>query len=143
MSNIKKFEDLDVWKLSRDFCKDVFDIIEQTELKNNWKLRDQIDASSGSIMDNIAEGFERGGTKEFIQFLGFSKGSCAESRSQLNRIFDRGFISKSRFEELNNKSETISRQLNGFIGYLKKTEIRGYKFEEQQVEYKNESGFLS
>ncbi|NCP53360.1 MAG: four helix bundle protein [Flavobacteriales bacterium CG18_big_fil_WC_8_21_14_2_50_32_9] len=135
MATYKNFEDLEVWKLSREYCKEIYDIIDTTPLKNSWKLRDQIDGASGSIMDNIAEGFERGGTKEFIQFLGFSKGSCGETRSQLYRIYDRRFIDEELFKKLINKSNQISKQLNGFITYLKQTGIKGYKFEEDQEVY--------
>ena len=135
MATYKNFEDLEVWKLSREYCKEIYDIIDNTPLKNSWKLRDQIDGASGSIMDNIAEGFERGGTKEFIQFLGFSKGSCGETRSQLYRVYDRGFIDEPKMKELTDKSFQISKQLNGFISYLKQTKIKGYKFEEDQEVY--------
>ena len=135
MATYKTYEDLEVWKLSRELCKDIYSIIENTPLKNNWKLRDQIDGSSGSIMDNIAEGFERAGTKEFIQFLGYSKGSCGETRSQLYRCFDRDYISEEKKNELIEKTESISKQINGFISYLKKTKIKGFKFEEDQEDY--------
>lgn len=135
MATYTNFEDLEVWKLSREYCSEIYEIIETTSLKNNWKLRDQIDGASGSIMDNIAEGFERGGTKEFIQFLGFSKGSCGETRSQLYRIFDRGFIDENKLKYLVTKSQQISKQINGFIKYLKQTDIKGYKFEEDQEIY--------
>lgn len=135
MATYTNFEDLEVWKLSREYCSEIYEIIETTSLKNNWKLRDQIDGASGSIMDNIAEGFERGGTKEFIQFLGFSKGSCGETRSQLYRIFDRGFVDENKLKYLVTKSQQISKQINGFIKYLKQTDIKGYKFEEDQEIY--------
>lgn len=135
MATYTIFEDLEVWKLSREYCNEIYEIIETTPLKNNWKLRDQIDGASGSIMDNIAEGFERGGTKEFIQFLGFSKGSCGETRSQLYRVFDRGFIDENKLKYLVTKSQQISKQINGFIKYLKQTDIKGYKFEEDQEIY--------
>lgn len=135
MATYTNFEDLEVWKLSREYCSEIYEIIETTSLKNNWKLRDQIDGASGSIMDNIAEGFERGGTKEFIQFLGFSKGSCGETRSQLYRVFDRGFIDENKLKYLVTKSQQISKQINGFIKYLKQTDIKGYKFEEDQEIY--------
>src|SRR5690606_18901082 len=135
MATYTNFEDLEVWKLSREYCSEIYEIIETTSLKNNWKLRDQIDGASGSIMDNIAEGFERGGTKKFIQFLGFSKGSCGETRSQLYRIFDRGFIDENKLKYLVTKSQQISKQINGFIKYLKQTDIKGYKFEEEQEIY--------
>ncbi|MGE0090002.1 MAG: four helix bundle protein [Bacteroidales bacterium] len=77
---VSKFEDLDVWKLGRDLYKNVFQITSREPFFNDFKFRDQIRASSGSISDNIAEGFDRGGNKEFIQFLSIAKGSCGETR---------------------------------------------------------------
>lgn len=78
MGTVTKFEDLEIWQLSRTFCRAVYDIIENTNLKTNYRLATQIDGSSGSIMDNIAEGFERNGNKEFVQFLSIAEASCGE-----------------------------------------------------------------
>lgn len=100
MATVNKFEDLEIWQLSRILYKEVYQIIEESNLKNNYRLCNQIDGSSGSIMDNIAEGFERNGNKEFIQFLSIAKASCGETRSQLYRVFDRNFMSKEKFEIL-------------------------------------------
>ena len=69
MATWKSFEDIEVWHLAREFCKDIFRVINYDELKKDFRLKDQINGSSGSIMDNIAEGYGRGGNKEFIQFL--------------------------------------------------------------------------
>jgi four helix bundle protein len=80
-------------------------------------------------MDNIAEGFGRGGNKEFIQFLGYARGSNNETKAQLQRIFDRKYISESLFVELYCKSETINEQLSKFMGYLKLSDRRGSKFD--------------
>lgn len=85
MATIKRFEDLDAWKISRELCSKIGEIIDKELFKKNYRLIGQIEGSSGSIMDNIAEGFERGTRAEFIQFLGYSKGSCVEFRSQLYR----------------------------------------------------------
>ena len=83
MSKIENFEDLEIWKKARIICDDIFKVRERTKLKADYRLFDQINASSGSIMDNIAEGFERNGNREFIQFLSIAKASCGETRSQL------------------------------------------------------------
>lgn len=98
MARVEMFEDLEIWQRAREICNDVYDLIESTPLGRNYALRDQMDKSSGSVMDNIAEGFERNGNKEFIQFLSIAKASCGELRSQLYRTLDRGHIDKETFE---------------------------------------------
>jgi four helix bundle protein len=89
MAEIKKFEELECWKKARVLCDQVFQLCTQTSLRTEFAFKDQILRSSGSVMDNIAEGFERGGNKEFIQFLLIAKASCAEVKSQLYRSMDR------------------------------------------------------
>ncbi|MDR3022400.1 four helix bundle protein [Chryseobacterium sp.] len=128
MGTINRFEDLEIWKLSRELCNEVYHIIESTNLKNNFKLCNQIDASSGSVMDNIAEGFERNGNRESIQFLSIAKASCGETRSQLYRVFDRNFISQEKFETLIEQTETLSRKISSFIKYLNTTDLKGTKY---------------
>ena len=130
MGTVKNFEDLEIWKSARVVCKEVFQIKESTELKNDFKLYNQLNGSSGSIMDNIAEGFERNGTKEFIQFLAISKASCGETRSQLYRALDRKYISNENFQALYDKLILLSKQISSFISYLQKSELKGTKFRE-------------
>tara|TARA_R100001369_G_scaffold29172_1_gene52389 strand:+ start:79144 stop:79539 length:396 start_codon:yes stop_codon:yes gene_type:complete len=129
MAHYDRFEDLDIYKLSRIQCNDIWKIIISTELSKDYKLKEQINGSSGSVMDNIAEGFGRGGNKEFIQFLGYARGSNNETRAQLQRIFDRNYISESLYVELYSKSETINEQISKFMGYLKLSDRRGSKFD--------------
>lgn len=100
MATVKQFEDLEIWKLARILCNDINKIASSTELRNDYKLYGQIDGSSGSVMDNIAEGFERNGNREFIQFLSIAKASCGETRSQLYRGLDRNYINKNKFDNL-------------------------------------------
>ncbi len=125
MATIRRFEDMDAWKLSRELCKKIGDLIDGGGLKNNFRLIGQIEGSSGSVMDNIAEGFERGTRAEFIQFLGYSKGSCGELRGQLYRLLDRQYISKEQFDEYYSMAIRISMMLQKFIRYLQKTSIQG------------------
>lgn len=128
MGRIEKFEDLEVWQKAREICKKVFEIRNRSELKSDYRLYDQINAASGSIMDNIAEGFERNGNREFIQFLSIAKASCGEVRSQLYRIKDRNYISSEEFEILLEDVRSLSKQIGGFIAYLQKSDYKGTKF---------------
>ena len=128
MATIKNFEDLEIWKISRLLCNEIDIIIKSTPLNSDYKLKEQINGASGSIMDNIAEGFERSGNKEFKQFLAIAKGSCGETRSQLYRIFDRAYIDKDKFEELNEITIELGNKIGAFIKYLNNTEHRGHKY---------------
>lgn len=127
MATIKQFEDIEAWKIARELCKKLGAFIDAGTFKNSFKLISQIEASSGSIMDNIAEGFERGTRAEFVQFLGYSKGSCGELRSQLYRALDREFISKSDFDELHTMSTYVSGKIQNLISYLNKTNVEGIR----------------
>ncbi|MDY6801531.1 MAG: four helix bundle protein [Bacteroidota bacterium] len=128
MAKIEKFEDLEVWQVARELCKIVYSLTKKDLFCKDFELVRQIQKSSGSIMDNIAEGYERDGNKEFMQFLSISKGSCGEVRSQSYRALDQSYISKEEFEELYNKASSISKMLSGFINYLRKSEINGIKY---------------
>ncbi|MDZ7758439.1 four helix bundle protein [Rhodohalobacter sp.] len=127
---VERFEDLEIWQLSRELCKDVYQITSLEPFSRDFKLIDQIRGSSGSIMDNIAEGFERGGNKEFIQFLSIAKGSCGETRSQLYRAFDCKYITEAKLKSLTNSAISISKKISTLMNYLKKSDIKGPKYKQ-------------
>jgi len=93
----------------------------------DFGLRDQIRRASVSIMSNIAEGFERGSNKEFIQFLYIAKGSAGEVREQLYVALDQIYINQASFNSLNKNATEISRMLSGLINYLNKSSFKGEK----------------
>lgn len=129
MGKIKEFEDLEIWQHARGLCSEVWGLIETSPLGKDYKLRDQMNGSSGSIMDNIAEGFERNGNREFVQFLSISKASCGELRSQLYRCLDRNHIEEDIFNVLKDKTLIEGKKIGAFMSYLKKSERRGSKYD--------------
>ena len=131
MGTIQKFEDLEIWQLARVLAKEIFLLTQNGKLSKDFSLKDQMNRSSGSIMDNIAEGFGRGSRLEFIQFLSISTGSADELKSQLYRCFDKEYISKDIFDTLYEKTNAIYKKINGFIKYLNTTLVKGTKFKER------------
>ena len=129
MAHYRSYENLEVYNNATTFCDDIWDIIINTPLQKDYKLREQINGSSGSIMDNIAEGFGRGGNKEFIMFLSFSRGSCSETKSQLLRAKNRNHISLELYNQLSKKAEDLIEQLSKFMNYLKNSNRKGPKFD--------------
>lgn len=128
MSKVERFEDLKVWQLARELCQTIHKLTLKEQFSKDFKLVGQIKGSSGSIMDNIAEGFERDGNKEFIQFLSVSKGSCGETRSQLYRAIDNGYITQEEFDSAYKMALEESKMIKSFIQYLKDSELKGNKF---------------
>jgi four helix bundle protein len=124
---IKRFEDLEIWQQARELCKKIRSIVESTPLCKDFSLKDQILRSSGSVMDNIAEGFERDGKKEFINFLYIAKGSLGESRSQVHRSFDAKHLKEEVYNDLLNDCLNLSGKIAHFISYLSKSEFDGIK----------------
>jgi len=128
MSKVERFEDLKIWQLARELCQMIHKLTIKDQFSRDFKLVGQINGSSGSIMDNIAEGFERDGNKEFIQFLTFSKGSCGETRSQLYRALDYKYITQDEFDAAYKMTLEESKMLKSFIQYLKDSDMKGNRF---------------
>ena len=128
MATITRFEDLEIWKLAREQADEIHKMIKAEPLSRDFPLRDQMNASSGSVMDCIAEGFERSGTPEFKNFLVISKGSNGELRSQLYRCFDRKYISEENLNKNLERNILLGKKLMTFIQYLQKTSIKGERY---------------
>lgn len=116
---VKAFEDLKVWQDARVFVRSIYELTSLPLFNKDYGLKDQIQRAAVSIMNNIAEGFERGSNKEFIKFLGYSKGSAGEVRSMLYVALDLKYISKKEFESVYNNSIEIIKQIANFIKYLR------------------------
>jgi len=114
-----RFEDLPCWQKARELCQAVFKLINKGEFKRDFGLKDQIWRASGSVMDNIAEGFDDMSRKEFIKFLGYSLRSCSEVQSQLYRALDCQYIIKKQFEHLYELASECRKQIKGFRKYLR------------------------
>ena len=143
MATITRFEDLEIWQRSKVLCQKIYEFIHRDNFSKDYKLVNQINGSSGSVMDNIAEGFGRGSRNEFVQFLGFSKGSVSEVMSQLYRAFDRKYISEFEFKDTYDIADEVSRKINKLISYLNTSEYKGEKYRNRVGEPKEDYGKIS
>ena len=128
MSTFKSFEEINAWQKARELTRRVYRITDEGRFARDFGLRDQIRRACISTMSNIAEGYERGGTKEFVQFLSVAKGSVGEVRSQLYVALDQAYISQETFEHLSAEAIEISRMLSGLMKYLRKAGMKGSKY---------------
>lgn len=124
---IKRFEEIEAWQKTRQLTANIYKATATGVFARDYGLRDQIRRAAVSSMSNIAEGFERDGNKEFIQFLSIAKGSTGEVRSQLYVARDAGLLSQTHFNDLFAAAEEASRLIAGFMRYLKQSEMRGRK----------------
>jgi four helix bundle protein len=130
MARIKKFEELEAWKKARDMGKAIYRVTSTGSFPRDFGLRDQIRRAGVSAMSNIAEGFERGGDKEFRQFLAVAKGSVGEVKSQLYVALDAGFLTAKAFDDLYALATETSRLIAGLMRYLKDSDFKGVKYKE-------------
>ncbi|HKO98049.1 MAG TPA: four helix bundle protein [Pyrinomonadaceae bacterium] len=125
---IERFEDLESWKKARELTNRIYDTTRGDYFSRDFVLKNQIRRASISIVSNIAEGFERCGDKEFLQFLAVAKGSCGEVRAQLYIAVDQGYLSQDVFENLSLIANEIGRLISGLMKYLRNSEFRGNKY---------------
>ncbi len=128
MATIKSFEDLRCWQSAKNLCQLIFKLTWKEKFSKDFSLINQIRNSSGSAMDNIAEGFDRAGNREFIQFLSISRGSIAEVKSQLTRALNQEYINANEFDHAYDLSNQTSKEITNLILYLKKSNLKGFKF---------------
>ena len=128
MAKISKFEEIESWKRARMLTNEIYKITSSGTFSKDFALRDQIRRASISILSNIAEGFERGGDNEFLQFLSVAKGSCGEARAQLYVALDQAYISTAQFETLYKSANEVSQLISGLMKYLRQSDLRGSKY---------------
>jgi four helix bundle protein len=128
MASIQRFEEIEAWRKDRELTWRIYQTTSKAGFSHDFTLKDQIKCAAISITSNIAEGFERGGNREFIQFLATAKGSASELKSQLYTASDAGYIDKKEFGELYKLAHSIVLLISGFMKYLQQSELRGRKF---------------
>ena len=128
MSTFKSFEDIDAWRKTRELTSKVYRVSSNGSFTRDFSLKDQIRRASVSIMSNIAEGFGRGGTREFVQFLSTAKGSTSDVISQLYVRLDQKYIEQGSFNDLISLANETGRLIGGLMNYLKKSGFRGPKY---------------
>jgi len=132
MATINRFEDLEIWKLARKLYNKISVWTERLKQKHGYRFAEQMKSAAGSIMDNIAEGFERNSRLEFLNSLSISKGEYGELKSQLYRCFDDKYIDELEFAKLYEDTDTLTKKAASFIQYLNKTDVKGLKFKNRK-----------
>ena len=128
MATIKKFEDIQAWQKGRELKQAVYRCSKRGEFTKDFALRDQIRRAAISVTANIAEGFERDGNREFVQFLSISKGSTGEVQDHLYTALDEEYITQPEFDALYAHAAEVAKLTGSFMSYLRQTEVRGQKF---------------
>lgn len=129
MATITRFEDIEAWQLGRELKRAIYAMSKKGEFAKDFPLRDQVRRAAISVTANIAEGFERGGNREFVQFLSTSKGSCGELQDHLYTAADEAYLTQPEFQRLYDQTAAVAAKIGAFMKYLQTTEIRGQKFQ--------------
>jgi four helix bundle protein len=128
MATFKRFEEIECWKKARELTRRIYQITSKPAFARDFGLRDQIRRAAVSVMSNIAEGYDRSGTAEFIHFLATAKGSAAEVRCQLYVAIDQGYVQEDIFVELNALASETGNMIGGLMKYLRFSGYKGSKF---------------
>jgi four helix bundle protein len=128
MPSFKTFRDIEAWQKARELTKDIYTVSKEGSFAKDFGLRDQMRRASVSIMANIAEGHERSGTGEFVQFLSMAKGSAGEVGSHLCVALDLGYLDRSTFDRLSSATDETARLIGALMQYLRNSGIKGGKY---------------
>ena len=128
MTTVRGFENLEAWQMARKLTNEIYASSSSGAFSRDFALRDQIRSAAVSVISNIAEGFERGGNAEFIQFLSIAKGSVGEVKSQAYIALDQGYIDTGKFEQLQTLASDVGKKLGGLMAYLRKSGMKGSKY---------------
>ena len=128
MAEIKRFDDIEAWQRARQLVQAIYEISSLGDFAKDFGLKEQIRRAAVSVMSNIAEGFERGGDKEFLQFLALAKASGGEVRSQLYVALDQNSLNEAQFRSISEQAIQISQLIAGFMRYLQQSDLRGSKY---------------
>ena len=129
MAGVSGFEEIKAWQKTREMTRMIYQVSKQGDFYKDFGLRDQIRRATSSVMSNIAEGYERDGNREFVQFLSQAKGSCGEIRSQLYMALDQNYLTPAEFEVLKGMATEVSRMISWLMAYLQRSEQRGRKYQ--------------
>ncbi len=128
MATFRSVEEIDAWRKARELVKNVYEMTKKSAFSKDYGLKDQIRRASTSTMSNIAEGYERDGTREFIQFLSVAKGSTGEVKSHLYAALDQEYITQAEFEILSTLVAETGGMIAGLMAYLKQSGLKGTKY---------------
>ena len=128
MSGFRSFEEIEAWQRTRQLAREVYAATRGEAFSRDFALRDQIRRAAISAVSNIAEGFERSGNKEFVQFLSMAKGSVGEVKAQLYLASDERYVSEDQLAQLLAMANEAAKLIGGLMSYLRKTEMKGQKY---------------